>query len=228
MRRLIGAMRSRAAVAPIRRPASEVAGPLPGWHRRRMATEAEAPMVPLRRRLFLLAIAALVPLALIAGLGLLALVERQRAEARRAGIELTRALATAVDAELGRSISVIEAVVDLADARRARSRRVPSPRGPRGEDAAALARDRARRSRRDAALDTGLRLRRAAAAARRPRASRACAGRSARDRQSRGGRGRRDRRDPRSNSASRCRSFAAARCVMSRSRSSTRARSSRS
>ena len=66
-------------------------------------------MVPLRRRLFLLAAAALVPLAVIAGLGLAVLVGHQWDEARRAGIELTRALATAVESELGRSISVMEA-----------------------------------------------------------------------------------------------------------------------
>jgi len=55
--------------------------------------------------------AALVPAAAIAGFGLYALVDHQRDEAGRAGIELTRALATAVEAELGRSISVMEAVV---------------------------------------------------------------------------------------------------------------------
>jgi signal transduction histidine kinase len=71
-------------------------------------------MVPLRRRLIVLAIAALVPLGLIAGLGLVELVARQREEARRAGLELTRALATAVDGELGRSISVLEAVVSAS------------------------------------------------------------------------------------------------------------------
>ena len=64
----------------------------------------------LRRRLFLLAAAALLPIAVIAGLGLWTLIERQRAEAARTGIELTRALATAVDAELRRSVSVVEAV----------------------------------------------------------------------------------------------------------------------
>ncbi len=67
-------------------------------------------MVPLRRRLFLLTAAALLPVAVIAGFGLYVLVDHQRDEARRAGIELTRALATAVEAELGRSISVMEAV----------------------------------------------------------------------------------------------------------------------
>src|SRR5690348_14122653 len=67
-------------------------------------------MSPLRRRLFLLAAAALVPLAAIAAVGLWALLRHQHAEAARAGVELTRALATAVGAELGRSVSVVEAV----------------------------------------------------------------------------------------------------------------------
>jgi len=65
-------------------------------------------MVPVRRRLFVLAAAAIAPLATIAGFGLLALVAQQREQAARAGIELTRALATAVAAELGRSVSVLE------------------------------------------------------------------------------------------------------------------------
>ena len=71
-------------------------------------------MVPLRRWLLLVAIAALVPLGLIAALGLVELATRQREDAQRAGIELTRALATAVDAELGRSISVLQALVSAS------------------------------------------------------------------------------------------------------------------
>ena len=63
---------------------------------------------PLRRRLFLLMLAAIVPLAAAAGIALLALAQHQRAQGERAGIEITRALATAVDAELARSISVLE------------------------------------------------------------------------------------------------------------------------
>jgi signal transduction histidine kinase len=67
--------------------------------------------VPLRRRLFLVAIAALVPVGAIAAFALVELVTRERDDARRAGIELTRALATAVDAELRRSTSVLQAFV---------------------------------------------------------------------------------------------------------------------
>jgi signal transduction histidine kinase len=65
---------------------------------------------PLRRRLFLLAVAGIAPLAAMAGLALLALANEQKAQAERAGIELTRALATAVDAELRRSVAALEAI----------------------------------------------------------------------------------------------------------------------
>ena len=66
--------------------------------------------VPLRSRLFYLAAAAFVPLALMSGIGLFALVHQQRNQAERAGIEITRALSTAVDAELSRSLAVLEAM----------------------------------------------------------------------------------------------------------------------
>ena len=65
---------------------------------------------PLRRRLFLLAAAGIVPLAAAAGIALLALAAEQKAQAERAGIEVTRALATAVDAELYRSVAALEAL----------------------------------------------------------------------------------------------------------------------
>src|SRR5262245_37530951 len=64
--------------------------------------------VPLRRRLFLVAAAAIVPLAVMAAIGLLALLREERGQAERTGLEITRALGTAVDAELRRSISVLE------------------------------------------------------------------------------------------------------------------------
>lgn len=67
-------------------------------------------MGSIRRRLFLLAAAALLPLVVMAGFGVFILVRKQHEEAARAGIELTRALAIAVGAELGRSTSVLEAV----------------------------------------------------------------------------------------------------------------------
>src|SRR5580765_9058912 len=64
--------------------------------------------VPLRRRLFLVVAAAIVPLAVMALIGLLTLLREERQQAERTGIEITRALGTAVDAELRRSVSVLE------------------------------------------------------------------------------------------------------------------------
>ena len=64
--------------------------------------------VTLRSRLLYLSAAAFVPLAVISGLSLVALVHQQRSQAQRAAIELARALSTAVDAELQRSISVLQ------------------------------------------------------------------------------------------------------------------------
>src|SRR5688572_15014751 len=77
----------------------------------------------LRRRLLLLVAAGILPLAAMAGLALLALWEGQRRQAERSGIEVTRALATAVDAELGRSAAVLQAIVlgpalDVGDVKR--------------------------------------------------------------------------------------------------------------
>jgi signal transduction histidine kinase/ActR/RegA family two-component response regulator len=46
----------------------------------------------------------------MAGLGLLALAQEQRRQAERAALEVTRALATAVDVELGRSIAVLRGI----------------------------------------------------------------------------------------------------------------------
>src|SRR5436190_577017 len=64
--------------------------------------------VSLRSRLFYLSAAAILPLALMSGVGLLALVHQQRQQAERAAVEITRALSTAVDAELQRSISALQ------------------------------------------------------------------------------------------------------------------------
>jgi len=68
--------------------------------------------VTLRTRLFYLAAAAFLPVALISGIGLFALVHQHRQQYERAGIELARALATAVDAELQRSISVLQSLAN--------------------------------------------------------------------------------------------------------------------
>ena len=66
--------------------------------------------VPLRRRLILLALVGILPLAATSGIGLYALVKQQRAQAQQSGLEVTRALATAVDASLSESVSVLEAL----------------------------------------------------------------------------------------------------------------------
>ena len=68
------------------------------------------PGAPLRRRLFLLAAAGIVPLLVMSGIGLFALAQQQRIQAERIGLELARALATAVDAELRSSISVVQSL----------------------------------------------------------------------------------------------------------------------
>src|SRR3954469_20505573 len=65
---------------------------------------------PLSRRLFLLVAAAILPLALVAGVALFIIAKQQREQVARAGLEITRALSTAVDAELERLLSVITAL----------------------------------------------------------------------------------------------------------------------
>jgi hypothetical protein len=64
----------------------------------------------LRRRLLLLAAAGILPVAAASAVAIHALVEQQQSQAEQAAVEVARALATAVDAELRRSISVLEAL----------------------------------------------------------------------------------------------------------------------
>jgi signal transduction histidine kinase len=68
----------------------------------------------LGHRLFLLAMAGILPLAIMSGIGVVGLVQQQRAQAERATLEITRALATAVEAELQRTGSVLEAFASSA------------------------------------------------------------------------------------------------------------------
>jgi signal transduction histidine kinase/ActR/RegA family two-component response regulator len=98
--------------------------------------ESPSSRVPLRRRLVLLAAAGTLPLAVTVGVGLGALARQQREEARRVGLELARSVANAVDADLGRSTAVLEALatspsLDLDDlgAFRERARRVLALQG---------------------------------------------------------------------------------------------------
>jgi len=65
-------------------------------------------MQPLRRRLFILAAAAILPVAAVSGVALSVFTEKQREQAGRAGLEISRALSTAVDAELDRAVAVLE------------------------------------------------------------------------------------------------------------------------
>src|SRR5258705_6399072 len=84
--------------------------------------------VPLRRRLLLLAAVAILPLALMSGIALKALLEQQRRQAEQSSLDLVRALATAVDTELRLTVSALEslaltdpigsAATDLASAHR--------------------------------------------------------------------------------------------------------------
>ena len=67
-------------------------------------------VTPLRRRLLVLTAAGILPLAVMAGVGLYGLAAQQRAEARRVGMELARSVATAVDAELQSAVSVLAAL----------------------------------------------------------------------------------------------------------------------
>jgi signal transduction histidine kinase len=78
---------------------------------------------PVNRRLFLLVAAIIIPLAAMAGGGLLFLWNQQRTQVERAGIEITRALSTAVDAELNRALAGLQGIavgpaLDIGDLQR--------------------------------------------------------------------------------------------------------------
>ena len=68
--------------------------------------------VPLRRRLFYLAAAGILPIALMSGLALLALFEQQRAQAARSGLEIARALSIAIDADIQSSLSALQVLAN--------------------------------------------------------------------------------------------------------------------
>src|SRR5450631_3348772 len=74
------------------------------------ADERRVRAVPLRRRLLLLAVVAILPLALMSGVALRALWLQQRQQLERSTLDLTRALATAVDTELRLTISALQAL----------------------------------------------------------------------------------------------------------------------
>jgi len=70
--------------------------------------DANRRAVSLRQRLLLLTAGALLPLALAAGLALQALLTQQRLQTEQSSLDLTRALATAVDTELRLTISALQ------------------------------------------------------------------------------------------------------------------------
>ena len=63
--------------------------------------------VPLRRRLFIVVVAAVVPLAIMAVYVLFASYQEQRRQAEMAGLDVARAFQVAVGAELKRTISIL-------------------------------------------------------------------------------------------------------------------------
>ena len=67
----------------------------------------------LRRRLLLLAAAAILPLAVTSAAALHALYTEQREQAQRAGLDLARALATAVDTELRLTVSALQSLAAI-------------------------------------------------------------------------------------------------------------------
>ena len=67
-------------------------------------------VVPLRRRLLLLVAAAMLPIAAMTAIALAAFWQQQRKQAERLGLEITRALSIAEDAELRRAIAVLEGI----------------------------------------------------------------------------------------------------------------------
>lgn len=66
--------------------------------------------VPLRSRLLMIALAGILPLALVAGLGLLSIINDQKQLAKQRSLEATRLAATAVEVELKRSLDVLHAL----------------------------------------------------------------------------------------------------------------------
>lgn len=77
--------------------------------------------VALQRRLSFLALGAIVPLAVMAGVGLNALVSQQRLQAERASMDLTRALAVAVEAELRVTVSSLQTLASTSELNQGRT-----------------------------------------------------------------------------------------------------------
>ncbi|WP_186309140.1 response regulator [Pseudomonas oryzihabitans] len=71
-----------------------------------------ARLVPLRNRLLAIAFAGIVPLALVAGLGLWLLVQQQQREAEQRALESSRQAATIIEIELRRSVTILQALAE--------------------------------------------------------------------------------------------------------------------
>lgn len=69
-------------------------------------------LVPLRNRLLAIAFAGIVPLALVAGLGLWLLVHHQQHEAEQRALESSRQAATTIESELRRSVTILQALAE--------------------------------------------------------------------------------------------------------------------
>ena len=70
---------------------------------------------PLRYRLFLLAASGLIPLAIVALAVMAALVQDREAEVRKAALDVSRALATAVDAELRATTGTLQGLGEVTE-----------------------------------------------------------------------------------------------------------------
>ena len=70
---------------------------------------------PFRQRLFVVVAAAVVPLAVMSAIALYAGYQQQRAQAERSGLDVARALSIAVDAELRRTVSVLQVLDDALE-----------------------------------------------------------------------------------------------------------------
>jgi hypothetical protein len=73
---------------------------------------------PLRRLLIILALAGILPLTLLCGVGLIQLYRQQHEDAHRRVVELSRAVAIAVDLELQRSLAAVTTLASIQSLRR--------------------------------------------------------------------------------------------------------------
>lgn len=74
------------------------------------STDRPARLIPLRNRLLAIAFAGIVPLALVAGLGLWLLVQHQQHEAEQRALESSRQAATTIESELRRTVTILQAL----------------------------------------------------------------------------------------------------------------------